>query len=119
MGFPDREENDSHRVQELVPHRRRVHQDQLLEIGVEPVPQRQVHEDRTGGGELEGVLGYRQKAAALIIQGEKQDLFDERQHPGSSRIVAEGRHRLRGRIEHVQQLGESGFLEHVSHEVLK
>lgn len=62
------------RVQQVVPERGRIEQDQLFGVRVDTVLQRQVHEHRAGQGVVQVRLGHRGQAADFLLQ-EQQEQF--------------------------------------------
>ena len=70
------------RVKEAVAERGGVDQDEVLEVGIDAVLQREVHEDGAGEGTVDGPVGNVNEGTVLVAEQEQDDLFDESQHRG-------------------------------------
>ena len=68
------------RIQQVVADRRRVDEDKLFQVGVDPVLQRQVHQHRARKGAAQRPVGDVQELPALVVEQKQHDLFGESQH---------------------------------------
>ena len=66
-------------IEQVVPQRCRIDQYEPLEIGVDPVLQRQVHQDRAGERALHRPTGHTHELPVLVVEHEEGDLFGESQ----------------------------------------
>ena len=67
-------------IEQVVAGRRGVDHDELAQIGVDPVLQRQVHQHRPGQRALPRPGRGGNELATLVIKQQQNDLFGERQH---------------------------------------
>ena len=75
-------------IEQVVAGRRGVDHDQLAQIGVDPVLQREIHQHRPGQRALPRPGRRGNELAALVVEEQKKDLFGERQHDAHLRLGA-------------------------------
>ena len=74
------------------------YQGEALEIGVDPVQHRELHQDRPGQRGVEHHVGEIEKLPVLIVVRQQQDFFGEGQH--RSRSVSQPRRAPHGTNRH-------------------
>ena len=74
-----------HAVEQGIARRGGVDDHHPLGVGIDPVRECQVHENRTCESAVEGVLAHRQEGAVLVMEKEHHDFFVECQHKTDSR----------------------------------
>ena len=67
-------------IQQAVADRRRVDQHELLQIGVDPILHRQIHEHRASDHPVERALGHVDQLAVVVSQQQEQYFLGESQH---------------------------------------